>query len=103
LRGWRGGFGGWCRGVVDGRVLACGARWDGEEFVKGQEARFAACPSFLAFVEDWWTGMVDARLVRVSEDLAAALVHAFLSHWGILILERAMGKMRNRSMLRNGL
>jgi len=38
------------------------------------------CHTFLAFMEDGRTGMVDARFVRVSELLAAALVDAFLRH-----------------------
>lgn len=38
-----GGLGG--RRVVDGRVLARGARWDSEELLKGQNAGFAAFPA----------------------------------------------------------
>jgi hypothetical protein len=38
--------------------------------------------TFLALVEDGWAGVIDARVVRVGERLAAALVHAFLGHVG---------------------
>jgi cytochrome b561 len=36
--------------------------------------------TFLSFMEDWRTGMVDAILVLVGVHLATALVHAFLGH-----------------------
>ena len=31
-------------------------------------------------MEDRWTRVIDARLIRIREDLATALVHAFLGH-----------------------
>jgi hypothetical protein len=50
------GIGGFLLGrggcVVDGGVFAFGAGSDGEEFVKGQDSRFAAAIAFLALVED---------------------------------------------------
>jgi hypothetical protein len=81
-------------------VFAGCAGRDGEEFIEGEDAGLTACPSFccgllegileqmavfilytfLAFVEDGWARMVDARLVRVSEQLAAGFVNAFLRH-----------------------
>lgn len=36
--------------------------------------------TFLSLVEDRWAGMVEAFLLRVGIQLAAARVHAFLRH-----------------------
>lgn len=67
------------RGVLPGR-----AWWNGEELVKCEDAWFAAAPAFLAFVEDWAVGVVDAWWVcRVFKYFAAAFVDAFLGHVGV--------------------
>ena len=46
-RGWyfSSGFGRFDGGVVDSGVFACGAGREGEEFVKGEDAGFAAFPA----------------------------------------------------------
>jgi len=47
--------------VVDGGVFALGAGSDGEEFVKGQDSRFAAAIAFLALVEDGDAGCLGCQ------------------------------------------
>lgn len=47
---------GGCGSIIDGGVLADGAGSDCEEFVKRQDARFAAAVALLAFVEDGQAG-----------------------------------------------
>lgn len=100
-----------CRGgggsgrLVNGGVGPCCAGGDGEEFVKGQDAGFAAFPAcgkgllvglgwewgvgeggradtFLPFMEDGRARVVGAGFFGVREFLAAALVHAFEGHCG---------------------
>lgn len=82
-------------------MYAGSARWYSEELVKCQEPRLATFPAcnitsvinwsmlairkgradtFLSFMEDWRSWVVDACLLRISELLPTPLVNTLLGH-----------------------
>jgi hypothetical protein len=97
-------FGFFDRGVIDGRVFPCRTGGDGEEFVEGEDAGFAAFPALqsmfmsafsaivspsrsslflltlLPLMENRRARMIDTFLLRIGEDLSTTFVDALGRH-----------------------